>query len=157
MPAHKKPKALARLVGADLKNPGRFAGQVELTEDDFPGAMAPLGPASKWLNKQQATCFEDIRTLFPWLKEHSRINVELAATLYARMRDPKERMIASDISQLRALLGGFGGAPAELERLGASILGGNDTANVGKSAHRSTGTDAPNAPKRKGKDRFFAH
>ncbi len=121
MPAHRVPTAKAAITGATKKNPKRFEGRADPDPQEFSGAMAPLGKASEWLAQDVEEAFAEIRRSFPWLTESSRISVEIAAVLYARMRDPINKMVASDFAQLRALMGAFGGTPASLSSIGESV------------------------------------
>ena len=120
MPAHRTPNEVAKLTGADRRNPKRFAKRIEPSKSDFPNAMDPLGSADTWLNKEQATSFELIRKRFPWLRETDRIAAEMAALLYARMRSG-EVLSGSLQGQLRALIGSFGGDPGNLQKIGTGL------------------------------------
>ena len=121
MPAHRLPNAKAEVTGATQKNPKRFKQRSEPDPEVYGDAMSPLGDASDWLPEDAATAFDTLCRSFPWLTESSRISVEIAAMLYARMRDPKDKLVATDIAQLRALVGAFGGTPASLTNIAENL------------------------------------
>lgn len=121
MPNQRTPLNKARLTGQAKKKPGRYENRTEPSAKEYPEAMSGIGDPSPWLTSKQQEAFLGIKHCFPWATESSRIAVEMASKLYARLMDPEVVQVASEISQLRALIASFGGTPADLTRISDGV------------------------------------
>lgn len=98
----RKPTDYLKLVGADKKNPKRFAEQ---GRHDEPVVTEELGAAPDCLNEAQKARWVEIAGMCPWLRKPDRIVVEETARLWQDVRDgkakPAERkLLASNLMHL---------------------------------------------------------
>ena len=76
MPRPRNPRARARALGADLKDPKRYRGRGN-------PAVPPLGAPSPWLSAEHRVAWGRFRAEFPWLAESDRALVEIGVVLRA--------------------------------------------------------------------------
>jgi hypothetical protein len=109
MPRRRVPTELARVTGAAIRNPGRFAGRTNPRTGE-------LGNAPAWLSPAQVAAFEVLREAFPWLQRSDRILVGLAATILARVMAGEDVGMTA-INQLRLQISQMGGSPTDLSKI----------------------------------------
>ena len=108
------PLAQAKLEGRDKKDPQRFKGRNE------PEPAGPLGDPPEWLldtdtNKQRSAWLL-FKKEIPWLTEHDRILVQMAATIQGRFMASQEVGIQA-MNMLRQILGQMGATPADRTKI----------------------------------------
>lgn len=104
------PLAKAKLEGRDKKDPQRFKSRNE------PEPAGPLGDPPDWLtdtdtNKQRSAWLL-FKKEIPWLTEHDRILVQMAASIQGRFMAQQEVGVQA-MNLLRQMLGQMGATPAD--------------------------------------------
>lgn len=105
MPRARTPAAVAEAIGADVKNPQRFAARSK-------PKVQPLGKPPKRLSEIERDAWLELADEMPWLGRSDRKIVEVAAKLTARMMTDPE-MGVNALAQLRMCLSSMGGTPAD--------------------------------------------
>ena len=110
MPRPRTPKAKAAVTGVADKKRKKFEARIE------PEASGPLGDPPDWLldtdgNKQRSAWLL-IKKEIPWLTEHDRILVQMAASIQGRFMAQQEVGIQA-MNMLRQILGQMGATPAD--------------------------------------------
>src|SRR3954447_7431431 len=109
MPRPRTPREKARITGADLNHPSRFARQ------SAPRTV-PLGSPSDRMNDGQRAAWERFRREVPWLMESDRVLVEIASYLRARIMIGEEVGIGA-LNQLRMCMAQMGATPADRSKV----------------------------------------
>jgi len=107
-----QPDEVAKLKGADKKNPQRY--RKSIPKSDMPVGNAPAG-----LDKSAAACWFEIQSLaIPGiLTAADRVALELLATLLAEYREDAREFPAHKRKDLISLLARFGMTPSDRNRL----------------------------------------
>ncbi|OAN86069.1 hypothetical protein A8B74_07430 [Sulfitobacter geojensis] len=108
MARNKTPIAKARLLGADVKHPERYADQPE------PNGK-PLGPAPAHLTAGQRDIWAEYAADMPWLTASDKHIVALAVMLTAKTHETDCPM--GYFAQLRLCLASMGGTPVDYARV----------------------------------------
>jgi hypothetical protein len=117
MSRHQQPDEIARLKGADKKDPQRYRAEI-------PKSSRPLGSAPDHLGKQvepdPAACWFELETYcIPGvLTGADRIAMEMLATLLAEYRADPAKFPSTKLNQLSVMLGRFGMTPSDRTKLG---------------------------------------
>lgn len=109
MPRPRQPQERARITGAEIINPARFAKRRD-------PKTVPLGEPSKWLSGTQIEAWQMIRSELPWLMESDRIVVEIASCIRGRLI-AGEDIGVSAINQLRMCAAQMGATPADRTKI----------------------------------------
>lgn len=104
------PKAKAEVTGVAGKKRKKFEARIE------PAASGPLGDPPAWLTdtdtNMQRSAWVLIKKEIPWLTEHDRILVQMAASIQGRFMAQQEVGIQA-MNMLRQILGQMGATPAD--------------------------------------------
>lgn len=111
MPRHRLPKELAKITGADIAQPGRFAARTE-------PKSAPIGDAPDKLTSDERAAWIGLVDDMPWLTASDRTITEMAARLVARINVDPACPIGV-YTQLRLCLSAIGGTPVDRSKVGA--------------------------------------
>ena len=113
MPRHTQPIELARLKGADTKNPQRY-------RKDVPKSRLPLGePPDDMTDGEQSCWFELSALSLPGvLTGADRIGLEMLAALLREYRDDRRGFAGVKHNAMVSLLGRFGMTPSDRTKLG---------------------------------------
>lgn len=111
----KTPTELARITGADVKNPQRFRDRTD-------PQTRPLGAPPEWFTKARAEVWREFADDVPWLCYSDRGAVTLICILHERLR--ADSITVSEIGQLRLLLSACGATPAS--RAGFAVPGDDE-------------------------------
>lgn len=113
MARHKQPEALAKLKGAEKKNPQRY-------RKDAPKAGKPLGKVPDHLTPDVAEVWKELeRSALPGvLTIADRFVMEVAATLLSEFRILRTSFQAAKYSHLIGCLARLGLTPADRQKLG---------------------------------------
>ncbi|MGV6875915.1 hypothetical protein ACUSIJ_24925 [Pseudochelatococcus sp. B33] len=112
------PVAVAKVIGADKKNPGRHASRAN-------PKVGPLGRPPTRLNEVEREAWNLFADEMPWLAKSDRALVETASRLRARMMtDPN--MGVNALAQLRMCITEMGGGPASRSKVSAPDDDGAD-------------------------------
>ena len=109
MPRPKTPQQVARITGADLKDPKRYAGR---TDPVVPG----VGAAPARLSAEQRATWAEFADDLPWLRRSDRVLLELACRLTTRMQTDPDMGIAA-LAQLRLCLSAMGATPTDRSKV----------------------------------------
>ncbi|PZQ80016.1 MAG: hypothetical protein DI549_18420 [Ancylobacter novellus] len=114
MPRLRKPRAVAQVTGAAIKNPARY-------RDSDPGAsLGPLGEPPAWLPEGDAskaqTAWREISGLAPWMNRSHRGLTSIAATVLGRIMARQEVGVQA-LNLLRQCLGSMGLTPADAHKV----------------------------------------
>jgi hypothetical protein len=109
MPRPKIPRQVARITGADVKNPKRYAGRADPV---LPG----VGKAPARLSPEQRATWADLVSDLPWLRRSDRTLLELACRLTTRMQTDPEMGISA-LAQLRLCLSSMGATPTDRSKV----------------------------------------
>lgn len=112
MARQKSPLALARLTGADRKNPQRYRDRTEPPSDDG------VGDPPDHLSASAKKAWRSFRNELPWLRRSDRCILGSASMLRARFQDEDELPNAAFIREYRAHLAVIGATPVDRQRLG---------------------------------------
>jgi hypothetical protein len=121
MPRPKTPQAVARITGANIKDPKRYADRADPV---LPG----VGTAPARLSPEQRATWADLVSDLPWLRRSDRTLLELACRLTTRMRTDPEMGIAA-LTQLRMCLSAMGGTPVDRSKVAMPDDNTSDPAN----------------------------
>jgi phage terminase small subunit len=115
MARHKQPDELAKLKGADKKNPQRYLKVV-------PKSPSSLGSAPNHLTPDVAKVWEELVTyaLPGVLTGADRFVMEIAASLLAEFRCDRAEFAAAKYSHLIGCLARLGLTPADRQKLGTA-------------------------------------
>lgn len=114
MANRKLPLALARITGADRKNPSRYRGSSE------PSSSGGVGDPPAHLSASAKRAWRSFRNELPWLQRSDRFILASASLLRARFEDQDELPSAAFIREYRATLSVIGATPVDRQRLGWS-------------------------------------
>ena len=117
----KLPQQVARISGADRKNPKRYKGGADPV---LPG----IGAAPDRLSAEQRATWAEFASELPWLRKSDRTLLELACRLTARMRTDTEMGIAA-LAQLRLCLSAMGATPVDRSKVATPDDAGPDPAD----------------------------
>jgi hypothetical protein len=109
MPRPRVPLDRARITGADVTNPGRFADRSD------PKTM-PLGDPSDWMGGEQRIAWNMFRVEVPWFMESDRVLVEIAACLRARLMTGEDVGVSA-LNQLRMCAAQIGATPVDRSKV----------------------------------------
>lgn len=125
MPQPRKPVALARITGADIKHKSRFAGRNE------PVVTDGLGDPPDWLkdtDKSKAReAWLELNAEIPWLNSSHRTLVEIDATVRGRLMAGGE-VGSNALNLLRQCLGSMGASPVDASKVNRPDRGFEDPA-----------------------------
>lgn len=126
MPRPKKPRAVAAITGALLKDPQRYRAP-------DPGAdLPPLGEPPGWLPECDAnmakTAWREIADEAPWLNRSHRGLTEIAAIVRGKMVAGQEVGVQA-LNLLRMCMGSMGLTPADARRVAMPAPPANDPAD----------------------------
>ena len=121
------PRAKAKALGSDKVHPGRFEGRNE------PPVADPIGPAPKWMKKEQADAWNTLAAEIPWLNRSHRALLGIAATIQARIESGADVGVQA-MNLLRQALGQMGATPADASKVGVQPDG--EKANAGDEFFR---------------------
>src|SRR3954447_21809259 len=109
MPRPRVPQERARITGADIKDPARFAARSD-------PKTTPLGDPSDWMGGEQRVAWTQFRREVLWLMESDRALVEIASYLRARLMMGEEVGIGA-LNQLRMCMARMGATPADRSKV----------------------------------------
>lgn len=115
------PNDVAKLTGANLKDPQRFRNRFD------PKAVKSLGPAPKQFDDDQREIWDMFNADFPWLGRADRSLVKMAVMM-DQMIDSGEAPVAV-FAQYRLLLSSMGGTPVDRSKVSAPDDDGKDPAD----------------------------
>jgi phage terminase small subunit len=112
MARHAQPREVARLKGADKKDPQRYRGEA-------PKRDMPLGNAPAQLSEDAAACWFELQSLaLPGVMTGAdRIMFEVASNLMAEYRRDPVEFAVGKYAHLIGLLARFGMSPADRQKL----------------------------------------
>ncbi len=110
MPTPRMPRAKAKALGVDVKNPKRF-GQTAA-----PDGGGTLGEPSEWMGGEQRVIWKMFKSEIPWLVESDRTIMEIACTIRAKMYSGDDVSITA-MNQLRLCLSQMGATPADRSKI----------------------------------------
>ncbi len=115
MARHRQPEALAKLKGADKKNPQRY-------ETQTPTSDLPLGNAPAHLSEAAKAVWFEIETyaLKGVLTGSDRFVMEIASTLIAEYRSNPPEFKAAKYGHMVSCLARLGLTPADRQKLGTA-------------------------------------
>ena len=116
------PQERARITGADIKDPARFAARSD-------PKTTPLGDPSDWMGGEQRTAWNQFRREIPWLMESDRVLVEIAACIRARLMAGEDVGVGA-LNQLRMCVAQRGATPADRSKLAMPDASDGDPANA---------------------------
>lgn len=108
--SHRKPRALAAISGADLRNPQRYR--------DRPAGLgrAPLGDPPATMPADQQEAWHDFAANLPWLNRSHRAIVRLACITAARIEAATEPGV-NLLSAYSSILSKLGATPVDDSRV----------------------------------------
>lgn len=109
MPKKRLPAALAKITGADVKNPQRFRGRATFN-------LPPLGPPPARLTAAEAKAWRIFARDMPWLRRSDRAMVELAAAIKAMIEGNPAAPLRL-FTELRLCLAAMGGTPSDRTKM----------------------------------------
>src|SRR3954468_10461767 len=109
MPRPRVPQERARITGADIEDPARFAARSD-------PKTTPLGDSSDWIGGEQRTAWNQFRREIPWLMESDRVLVEIAACIRARLMAGEDIGVSAP-NQLRMCAAQMSTTPANRSKL----------------------------------------
>ena len=115
MGRHRKPIELARLSGADKKNPQRYRGEVPKADQPFGEypAIRSTDPAECW-REISAQCIPGVLT------GADRIILEITSHLLAEYRSDPEGFAVGKYQHLVSCFGRLGMSPSDRTKLGVT-------------------------------------
>lgn len=127
MPRPKKPRAVAAITGALLKDPQRYRAP-------DPGAdLPPLGEPPDWLREDDecraCTAWREISSMAPWLNRSHRGITGIAALVLGRFIAGQDVGVQA-MNLLRQCLGSMGLNPADARRVAMPAAPTNDPADA---------------------------
>jgi len=115
MARHRQPEALAKLKGADRKNPQRY-------DKETPTSDLPLGTAPEHMSDEAQKAWFELESyaLKGVLTGADRFVMEVASSLLAEFRSAPTDFKAAKYSHLIGCLARLGLTPADRQKLGTS-------------------------------------
>lgn len=118
MAARKLPTGLARITGADTKNPARYRGNAP--------KVGPLGDPPGHLTEAERGHWLALAGELPWLGSSDRMLLELAAKISARIAGGG--FTVGLMTELRLCLGAMGATPTTRGKMTATTDDADDPA-----------------------------
>ena len=109
MPRPKTPRQVARVTGADLKDPQRY-------RDSADPVLPEVGNPPARLDEEQRATWVEFTDDLPWLRRSDRTILELACRLTTRMKKDPDMGIAA-LAQLRLCLSAMGATPTDRNKV----------------------------------------
>lgn len=110
MPNPRLPAHVARVTGADIRSPGRYAGRAN-------PKVRSLGRPPNRFTASQKQIWEDFNDDFPWLGRSDRPLVEVATSLIDQLRKLGAEAPIALYAQTRIILGQMGGTPVDRSKV----------------------------------------
>ena len=110
MPTPRMPRAKAKALGVDIKNPKRFE------QTSAPDGGGCLGEPSEWMGGEQRVVWKMFKDEVPWLVESDRTIVEIACTIRAKLYSGEDVGISA-LNQLRLCLSQMGATPSDRSKI----------------------------------------
>ena len=101
MPRPRLPESVAKVKGADTKNPQRFSGRK-------PPKSSPVGKPPKHLSLAEIECWKEFLSELPWLEKADRAILETACQARAAVR---EDFNINAARELRLIVSQMGATP----------------------------------------------
>jgi hypothetical protein len=109
MPKPRIPSGKARILGADIRSPGRYAGRND-------PAVASIGEPSPHLKDEERASWLRFTAELPWLVESDRALLEVASVLRSKL-DCRDTVGLNHLQIYSAILSKLGATPADRSRV----------------------------------------